>query len=52
MKKQMATPAKNSPKSTTKNVNLVKKNPETWRTTGPDGAVYLYTQRHQVVWRL
>jgi hypothetical protein len=43
MKKQMATPAKNSPKSTTKNVDLVKKNPENWRIIpGPVGQ-YSYT---------
>ena len=43
MKKQMATPAINSSKSTTKNVDLVKKNSETWRIMpGPMGQ-YTYT---------
>jgi hypothetical protein len=43
MKKQMATPAVNSAKSNTKNVDLVKKNPETWRIIlGPMGQ-YSYT---------
>jgi hypothetical protein len=43
MYKPMATPAVNSAKSNTKNVDLVKKNPETWRIIlGPMGQ-YSYT---------
>jgi hypothetical protein len=38
MKRQMATPAINSSKSSSKNVDLVKKNPENWRIMpGPMG---------------